>query len=184
MVLPKEAAWNMEKMFCNSLGYFLADAVLVLGELSRGHKPHLWEGRLLHHVIQSVANSPAVFCTGSQGARGIRTYLGLAYVAEASSIFLRLHNILKRNAFPWVTAGMQRGIFVGLLVSFGLSRVVNFVFCTFLIWRHHGMIPGKVWKFHLGFAGLGYAMNLVWFTKLLSMFNKEAVAGAAAGAVS
>ena len=79
---------------------------------------------------------------------------------------------------------MQRGIFVGLLVSFGLSRVVNFVFCTFLIWRHHGMIPSKVWKFHLGFAGLGYAMNLVWFTKLLSMFNKEAVAGAAAGAVS
>ena len=129
----------MERMFCNSLGYFMADAVLIAFELARGHFPHLWEGRLVHHLIQSVANIPPVFCKGSDGARGIRTYLGMAYLAESSSIFLRAYNILKRKStstlFPPASPAFQNGIFKSLLVTFGLSRVLNFIFCTFLIWR-------------------------------------------------
>ena len=94
-----------------------------------------------------------------------------------------MHNILKRKLFPSVTPAFQLGVFKALLVSFGLSRVVNFVFCTFLIWRHKGFIPQAVWKFHLVFAGLGYTMNLVWFFKLFAMYNSQAVTQVA-GAVS
>ena len=45
------------RMFAGSLGYFVADALLIAKELSCGRKPHLWAGRLFHHVIQITVNA-------------------------------------------------------------------------------------------------------------------------------
>merc|ERR1719229_569693 len=82
------------RMFSHSLGYFLADAALIVVDvLVRGKYPHLWAGRLAHHAIQFTANAPVIFSRDSAQNVALRTCLCMAYSAELSSIFLRLSNM-------------------------------------------------------------------------------------------
>jgi len=114
------------RMFCHSIGYFLADACLIVFEVGfRKRFPKLWLGRLAHHFIHSVSNLPSIFkTTGAEESLALCSGLCMAYFAEFSSIFLRLRNIARRTD----RIGLRRALNWFLLASFGLSRLVNFPF--------------------------------------------------------
>ena len=133
-----------------STTYFAADLLLVCARLTRGDRPRLWAGRLAHHVIQLVANLPALVCPPPI-AREIRTYLMPAYAAEASNIFLRVRNLIHASGQPARLA--RRIVMRALLLTFALTRLVNFPICTYFIWSRRAVLPPRVLRLHLAFAG-------------------------------
>jgi len=156
-----------QEFFSRSIGYFIADFCYVLVQLTRGHVPHLAAGRLAHHTIQSAACFPAIL-GGPMQTSSACTYLSIAYLAEMSNMFLRINNLLKRfgaEKHPlWMTN------FRTLLLTFFLGRVINFPFCTALIWRHRQNLPTSVRNLQLGFAVGGMALNIGWFGKLVQIY--------------
>jgi len=156
-----------QEFFGRSIGYFVADFCYVICQLARGHVPHLAAGRLAHHTIQSAACFPAIF-GGHRQTSSSCTYLSIAYLAEMSNMFLRINNLLKRfgaEKHPFWMANFRT-----LLTTFFLGRVMNFPFCTALIWRHRENLPSSVRNLQLGFAVGGMALNIGWFGKLVQIY--------------
>ena len=150
--LDPAADARARRFVLGSTTYFAADLLLVCARLTRGDRPRLWAGRLAHHVIQLVANLPALVCPPPV-AREVRTYLMPAYAAEASNILLRVRNIIHASGRPARLA--RRVVMRALLITFALTRLVNFPVCTYLIWRRRAMLPPTVLRLHLAFAGCG-----------------------------
>mmetsp|Transcript_74799 Transcript_74799/g.142352 ORF Transcript_74799/g.142352 Transcript_74799/m.142352 type:complete len:311 (+) Transcript_74799:88-1020(+) len=168
VALPESSKSNAQRFFARSIGYFFADACLVLAELLRGHKPHQWQGRLAHHIVQSAACMPAIF-GGARQTRATCTYLSVAYLAEMSNVFLRTNNVLRRIGVAKFPACMNSN-FLMLLVSFFFTRCLNFPICTALIWRHRQALPPAVFRLQFGFAFAGIGLNCEWFRRLLMIF--------------
>lgn len=165
-----------QEFFGRSIGYFIADFCYVLVQLARGHVPHLAAGRLAHHIVQSAANFPSILGTDEQTSSAC-TYLSIAYLAEISNMFLRTNNLLKRLGAEKHPLWMAN--FRTLLVTFFVGRIINFPFCTALIWRHRGSLPATVLRLQLGFAAAGIALNGAWFSKLFRIYAKVARSKAA-----
>lgn len=168
VALPESIKADAQCFFARSIGYFFADFCLVLAELCRGHKPHQWQGRLAHHVVQSAACMPAIFGAARQ-TRATCTYLSVAYLAEVSNVFLRMNNVLRRVGVAKYPACMNAN-FLMLLISFFFTRCLNFPICTALIWRHRQALPPAVFKLQFGFAFAGIGLNCEWFRRLVLIF--------------
>jgi hypothetical protein len=168
LTLPDAVDQESRTFLRTSTAYFAADFVWVLAQLATGRRPHLWAGRLAHHVIQLGANFPAL---ASSAQRHVRTYLLIAYAAELSNILLRLRGLLKAGGHE--SGPLPRAVLRALLASFALTRIVNFPVCTWLIWcrRHH--LPPSVLYGHLGFAAAGIALNYGWFAQLSGIARRE-----------
>lgn len=160
------------RFLCASTAYFGADACFVCVQLSRGVRPRLWAGRLAHHAVQFAANGPAL--AGSSG-RAVRPYLMLAYMAEVSTLFLRLRSLLRRAAPE--RAGLIRATSRLLLASFAVTRLLNFPLCTALIWARRDVLRPAILKLHLAFAAAGITLNAGWFVALLRSASREAGSG-------
>lgn len=175
VALPGKLKATAQMFFARSIGYFWADLVYVLGMLVQGHQPHLWQGRIGHHIIQSAANFPALFGSSKQTDAAC-TYLSIAYLAEISNIFLRINNVLKRSGSS--KHALWKMNFRALLASFFLFRVVNFPFCIALIWRYRAWLPKRVRQGQLTFGAFGMALNVGWFTMLCQIFRAASRNGA------
>lgn len=175
VVLPEHMTGNAHELFARSLAYFWADVLWIGLQRARGHTPHLWIGRLSHHIIQTAANMPVLLSTG-RPRRVMSAYLGLAYTAELSTICLRITRLGKRlrgrrlagsALLRWLGRLNQRA----LLVTFVLFRLINFPICGRLIWRNRTELPRSVVRTHAAFASAGYLVNVVWFIKMARQAN-------------
>jgi hypothetical protein len=171
VLLPREAMERAQTLFRRSLAYFWCDLIFIAIQRARGISPHLWVGRIAHHAIQTAANVPVIFSSGRR-RRIMSTYLSLAYMAELSSICLRLSRLLKRLRGRRALDGrVLRGLTElnhrALLLLFALFRLVNFPLCGRLIWSNRSELGPATVRCHLGFASASYTMNCVWFVKLL-----------------
>ena len=163
-VLPPEADARARRFLLCSTTYFACDMGLVLASLACGRRPHQWAGRLAHHVIQFVANVPALLHAPS--AAVVRKYLLAAYLAEASTILLRLRGLSKASGVGGLRT--QAMLLRGLLVSFVLTRLVNFPLNTLAIYRAKLGLPPIVWRLHLAFAAAGIALSSAWFAQIVN----------------
>ncbi|CAJ1455978.1 unnamed protein product [Effrenium voratum] len=158
------------KMFCHSIGYFLADVGLITAGALTGNLPPLWAGRLIHHVIQAGAVLPCIFRTTPSEALALRSVLCIAYFAEFSNIFLRLSNLLRRRAGSF---RLRRAVNVALLCSFGVSRLGNFFFAVRVFWQAKRHIHPEIFKMLTGIQASGYMLNLAWFFKIVKIVMKS-----------
>lgn len=159
------------RMFAGSLGYFLADAIkIAVDTLIRGKFPHLWQGRLAHHVIQLGANMPGIFCKGLPKDQNLawRSVLCLAYLAEVSSIFLRLSNIVRQVGRP----RLARAVNWGLVMSFFGCRIVNFWFAIAMYVKARGVLPARLFQLGLTVQAGGYLLSAAWFMKIVRIALK------------
>ena len=162
-VLPPDADERARRFVLCSSSYFACDLGLILSSLLIGRQPHQWAGRLIHHVIQFVANAPA-FSRDSTGAV-VRRYLLTAYLAEASTVLLRIRGISRSTGGG---AGTQKMLLRALLLSFVLSRLLNFPLNMHAIYQAKAALPPSVWRLHLAFAAAGIALSAAWFKQLSS----------------
>ena len=162
-VLPPEVDARARTFVLCSTTYFACDVCLVLSSLACGRKPHQWAGRLAHHAIQFVANLPAL--ARDPSAAVVRKYLLAAYLAEASTILLRLRGLSRATGVGGTKA---RALMLrGLLVTFAITRLVNFPLNTLAIYRAKLGLPSIVWKLHLAFAAAGIALSSAWFAQIV-----------------
>eukprot|EP00927_Polykrikos_kofoidii_P073134 TRINITY_DN69207_c0_g1_i1.p1 TRINITY_DN69207_c0_g1~~TRINITY_DN69207_c0_g1_i1.p1 ORF type:complete len:269 (-),score=21.60 TRINITY_DN69207_c0_g1_i1:540-1346(-) len=153
------------RMFCHSLGYFLADTALITVDvLFRGKYPHLWAGRLAHHTVQFLANAPTIFGRSRAQNLALRTTLCMAYTAELSSIFLRLSNMMRGASLP-----ARRLVNWTLVVSFFFSRVLNFWPTAMVVHKARPLVDGRVYATVHTIMGVGYCMSLAWFLKIIKI---------------
>ncbi|CAE8691231.1 unnamed protein product, partial [Polarella glacialis] len=158
------------RMFCHSLGYFLADVGLIAVGGFLGRWPNLWQGRLAHHTIQACANLPCIFKVDRPKEKlALRSVLCIAYFAEFSTIFLRLSNLLRRRQ---VALSLRQAINWALLVSFGVSRLVNFGGAIGMCWQARHLIEPRIFRLISCIQGAGYVLNLAWFLKIAQIVRK------------
>lgn len=149
-------------MYQHSLGYFWADIALLLVSLALGRRPQLWEGRLVHHALQTVANVTCLL--PGPGYRARCCYMGVGYIAEVSSVPLRLMSLARRmNASTKVVCLLHDTT----LASFAASRISNGLYCFYIIWAARWQVVWPLIKAHMFFGFCAYALNMVWFFKLL-----------------
>jgi len=165
LVMPEEQKGRVQLFLANSLGYFLADVVLVLVELRRGRRPYQWQGRLAHHVVQTVANAHTFFGSEAHTTAGC-TYTPLAYLAEISNTWLRTSNILKHLGFHSLWMSSMRM----LLASFFIFRVVNFSFCTLIVVRNHRNLHPLAVRMSYFFIPAAFALNAEWFRRMVLIY--------------
>jgi len=116
-------------IYRQALGYRWADSMYVLFQLAVGQLPDLWAKRLLHYVVQSVAN--ACCLTPGDGARARCCLLGIASFTEAS---LRLASLLHARyglesvSFSWTF------LFLVGIARFG--SLAWFVYLALVLRRH------------------------------------------------
>lgn len=165
VVLPphlSDGAGPVVRMYCHSAGFFLADTCFILFELMRQRRPKLWAGRLVHHAIQSFCNLVSVFRRGaSTETQALRSGLCLAYLAELSSIFLRVGNMARHAQL-----GVRRAVSWTLLLSFAVSRLGNFAFLIRCWVRARCVLSPALFHTFLGVHTAGYLLNLGWFVKI------------------
>jgi len=169
-VLPAHLASGsgpVVRMFSYSLGYFVADAVKIFVDIVIRRKfPHLWAGRLAHHVVQLGANYPAIFGRGRDAQRNLawRSVLCRAYIAELSSVFLRLSNLVRHRAdLPWARVVVNWS----LMISFFGSRIVNFAIAIFMLIRARPVLPSHINRLGTFVTAGGYTLSAVWFVKIV-----------------
>mmetsp|Transcript_46463 Transcript_46463/g.134565 ORF Transcript_46463/g.134565 Transcript_46463/m.134565 type:complete len:312 (-) Transcript_46463:413-1348(-) len=163
------------KMFSLSLGYFLADfAKIAVDVLLRGKFPHLWAGRLAHHTIQLGANWPGIFCKGKPRDQALawRSVLCMAYIAEVSSIFLRLSNLIRQGPPGARGLRLRRAINWALVLSFFGSRIVNFACAISMFVQARPVLPPMLFGLGAAVQASGYGLSAVWFTKILRIALK------------
>lgn len=163
------------KMFSLSLGYFIADFAKITGDvLLRGKYPHLWAGRLAHHTIQLGANWPGIFCKGKPRDQVLawRSGLCMAYVAEVSSIFLRLSNLLRQGPQGARGLRLRQAVNWALVVSFFGSRIVNFACLITMFVQARPVLPPMLFGLGAAVQASGYGLSAVWFTKILRIALK------------
>ena len=170
VLLPERMVHSAHDLFATSLAYFWCDVIWIAVQRARGRAPHLWLGRLAHHAVQTAANAPVLLSAGRQ-RRIMSAYLGLAYTAELSTIFLRLSRLLPRlrrrarldgALLRWLDCQNRRA----LLATFVVFRLVNFPICGRLIARNRAELPRAVVRTHASFATLAYVLNVGWFVRL------------------
>ncbi|KAJ1619155.1 hypothetical protein T492DRAFT_1087950 [Pavlovales sp. CCMP2436] len=173
VIMPQYMATLAHNLFATSLAYFWSDIAFITLQRARGRSPHLWAGRLIHHIIQTVANGPVLLIGPGRAQRVMSAYLGLAYTAEISTICLRISRLLARlqrlrraKSGGWLLELLGRANHRVLLVTFALFRLVNFPLCGRLIRRNRAELPPHVADMHIGFASVGYLINVGWFIKL------------------
>mmetsp|Transcript_57661 Transcript_57661/g.153625 ORF Transcript_57661/g.153625 Transcript_57661/m.153625 type:complete len:299 (-) Transcript_57661:108-1004(-) len=159
------------RLFKYSLGYFGADVILILVDvLFRNKFPHLWAGRLGHHIVQCGANCPAIFRYGCNPQQMLawRSVLCTAYIAELSTIFLRLSNMLRNSG------GQRLRILVNwtLVVTFLASRNVNFAVAIAMFVKARSVIPTYPLKIGAVVQTCGYLLSTGWFVKILQIALK------------
>eukprot|EP00971_Amphidinium_carterae_P023464 462830-Amphidinium_carterae.1 len=160
------------RMFAVSLGYFIGDFFKILMDVTvRWSFPNLWLGRLVHHSIQLGATLPAIFGPAIYGIKSsadvtlaCRSLLCMAYVAEFSSIFLRLSNIARRAK---TSKSVQQLCSWAVLTSFFASRIVNFAWAIRLFLASRSVFPESLFRIGAIVQTGGYSLSLVWFFKLL-----------------
>lgn len=163
------------RMFALSLGYFAADFVKIMVDvLARGKFPHLWAGRLAHHTVQLGANWPGIFCKGEPREQTLawRSVLCMAYVAEVSSIFLRLSNLLRQGPAGARGLRLRQAVNWALVVGFFGSRVVNFAFAIAMFVQASPVLPPTLFRLGAAVQASGYGLSAVWFTKILRIALK------------
>jgi len=164
------------RMFCYSLGYFGADvAKIAMDVLIRNRFPHLWAGRLAHHFVQLGANAPGIFGRGKPAELKLawRSVLCMAYIAEVSSIFLRLSNLARRGK---AGVRVRQAVNWALVVSFFGSRVVNFAFAIAMFVRARPVLPPHLFRLGTTVQVGGYTLSAVWFTKIVQIALKTTLA--------
>jgi len=165
------------KMFAASLGYFAADCVkIAVDVLLRGKYPHMWAGRLVHHFVQLGAIWPGLFCKGAPHEQVLawRSNLCMAYVAELSSIFLRLSNLLRQGP---ARPKLQLVVNWALVVSFFGSRIVNFARAIAMFVRARPVLAPHLFRLGISVQASGYTLSAVWFLKVVRIALKATVAG-------
>ncbi|CAE7770709.1 unnamed protein product [Symbiodinium pilosum] len=163
LVLPKHSYADASRMFARSLGYFWADALYIVGCGFVGYRPHMWLERLGHHALQTVANLTCL--VRGPGLEVRRCTLAFAYMAEASSIPLRLVALARK-----ADAGdaMLRALRTSTLGVFGLSRILNGAFCMWLLVASRRHVSKRMLALQLSGAAAAYVMNWAWFLRLMS----------------
>mmetsp|Transcript_127599 Transcript_127599/g.285438 ORF Transcript_127599/g.285438 Transcript_127599/m.285438 type:complete len:280 (+) Transcript_127599:56-895(+) len=158
------------RMFKMSTGFFTADLLLIISSLASGHRPNLWQGRLIHHFVQFGANAPAIFAKEQPREQVIawRSVLCMAYIAELSSIFLRLSNLTRSAA----SLRLRRAVNLALLFSFLGSRIVNFPTAISMFVKARPVLHPRLFNLGLGVQAAGYLMNAVWFVKIFQIALK------------
>lgn len=159
------------KMFSSSLGYFLADAIKIAFDvLLRGKYPHLWGGRLIHHTVQLGANFPGIFGKGQPSEQNLawRSVLCMAYIAEFSSVFLRLSNLVRNG--PSIRLRLLTNW--ALVASFFGSRIVNFALAIAMFIKARPALPPSLFKLGATVQVGGYALSAVWFAKIVRIALK------------
>mmetsp|Transcript_117947 Transcript_117947/g.279977 ORF Transcript_117947/g.279977 Transcript_117947/m.279977 type:complete len:280 (+) Transcript_117947:84-923(+) len=174
VALPEDMAKGrgpVVRMFCHSLGYFLADVglILVRGGVFRNW-PKLWAARLTHHFIQTCAVSPCLFRTRPAEALALRSVLCIAYFAEFSNIFLRLSNFLRRRNG---SISLRRAVNLMLLGSFAASRMFNFAFAMRVFWLARAYVHPRIFQMLISIQASGYMLNLAWFVKIAQIAAKS-----------
>ena len=53
-----------------------------------------------------------------------------------------------------------------LLLSFILTRLINFPYNTYMIYKARPALPNTIWRLHLAFAAAGIALSTGWFAQL------------------
>lgn len=157
------------RMFKYSLGYFAADAVYIaVNILGRGKFPDLWAGRLVHHAIQLGGSYPGIFSRDAAHNAGYRSALCAAYVAEVSSIFLRLSNMNRGSSLR-----VRRAINWSLAISFFGARIVNFAKAFVMVFKLKPVFYNpQQFKFIVALMGACYTMNAGWFMKIMKIAIK------------
>ena len=123
-VLPPDEDATARKFVLCSTTYFALDVAHIFASLIAGRAPQQWRGRLAHHLIQFVANLPALQRRDPPTAAVVRRYLLLAYLAEASTVVLRLRSLARARGVGG--PALQASLLKALLASFALTRLVNF----------------------------------------------------------
>eukprot|EP00439_Symbiodinium_sp_Y106_P024743 s3618_g3.t1 len=160
LVLSPRAYANATAMFARSLGYFWADALYIFGCRLWGHRPHMWRERLGHHALQTLANWSCL--VPGPGLEARRCTLAFAYLAEASSVPLRLLALARRaKAEPVIKVLRACTLWI-----FGLSRILNGAFCMSLLVASRRHVSDKMLMLQLSGAAAAYAMNWAWFLRL------------------
>ncbi|CAK9077285.1 unnamed protein product [Durusdinium trenchii] len=131
----------------------------------------MWAGRLIHHIIQTCANTPCIFRTSPSEALALRSVLCIAYFAEFSNIFLRLSNLLRRRKSP---GRVLQAMNLALLGSFAVSRLGNFFFAVRIFWQARSHIHPQIFKMLTSIQVSGYLLNLLWFFKIAKIAMKPA----------
>lgn len=161
------------RMFTYSMGYFSADfALIVIDVLFRRKFPRLWLGRLGHHIVQFVANSYCSF--GRQQRADVmlanRSVLCTAYLAELSSVFLRLSNLVRTGPLS-----VRRTINWMLVAVFFGSRIVNFPYAIAMYWNCHTIAPPNMYRSYIAATSAGYALSVGWFLKIVKIALKAGI---------
>ncbi|CAE7425128.1 unnamed protein product [Symbiodinium necroappetens] len=161
LVLSPRAYASATAMFARSLGYFWADALYIFGCRLWGHRPHMWRERLGHHALQTLANWSCL--VKGPGLEARRCTLAFAYMAEASSVPLRLLALARRAK----AEGVIKVLRACTLCVFGLSRILNGAFCMSLLVASRRHVSDKMLMLQLSGAAAAYAMNWAWFLRLI-----------------
>lgn len=155
-------------MVWRSMGYFWADFLYVLAARACGLRPHQWVERLAHHALQSVANLTCLLPGAMPRMRA--RIIAQAYLAEGSSIPLRLSSLLARRVRNGTSAGfpsLQRGLHAATLTSFAMFRLVNFLWIARIIISGRRLVDPVKWRLQFCFGWPVYALNAAWFSMLL-----------------
>lgn len=153
----------MGEMLCNSMAYFCVDACYIASELLRGRHVHMWQGRIVHHLLQAVCNV-TTSAPHIKKKQVVRRYTAQAYLAEGSQIFMRLHAMRKQS----------KALYTVAMISFFCFRVVNAPYAMSLVYRHLGQrgADDNLTKLHLVGGTTAYLVNLYWFAMLLKKVKK------------
>merc|ERR1712224_87979 len=119
-------------------------------------------GRLAHHALQTIANVSCLL--PGPGYRTRCCYLGLAYIAEVSSVPLRLTSLARRTN---ASTKLIRVLRDTTLASFAASRIGNALYGYYCIWAARQHNARAVANGHLFFGFCAYMMNVGWFLKLI-----------------
>jgi len=160
------------RMFSISIGYFTADVIkIMLDVLVRNKYPNLWAGRLVHHFIQFGACFPAIFGRGQPPERNLawRSVLCMAYIAELSSVFLRLSNMTRQSK---VSIRLRQAINWALVASFFGSRIVNFAAAIAMFVKARKVLPPHLFQLGAVVQTGGYALSAGWFFKIVQIALK------------
>ncbi len=174
--MPQRETKNADWFLQLSTGFFVADAVHIAIQVlvRKNYALHQWKERLAHHALQAVANVPTIL-TSPSTVTGVatRSYLSQAYLAEASEIFLRAHNILCTLGWDKTRAWVVKTNYKVLLVVFALCRLVNFGLCYKKLKDAANVMPKYLVKAHSTGTAAAYALSTVWFLKLFGKWRRQ-----------
>lgn len=151
------------RMYRWSLGYFFVDMASVIASLFNGRKQSLWADRLAHRLLLSTATVSCLL--PGAGSRARCCHLGLGYLAEVSSVPLRLLSLVKQ----WEITDPQviRSLRLATSVQFAVFRAGGGLACLYLIWKARHCVEKQMAKVNLFVGGLTCLLNAACLAKLI-----------------